>query len=72
VGGGAYRLYPTVAADAFGFVSRALDLTQGPPGSGPGQILAGSTWSFQYWHRNAAAGGAGFNLSDAFAATFTP
>jgi hypothetical protein len=72
VSGGAYRLYPTIPADAFGFVSRPLDLTQGPPGSGSGQILPGSTWCFQYWHRNAAAGGAGFNLSDAFAATFVP
>jgi len=36
------------------------------------QITPGSTWSFQLWYRNPAAGGAGFNLSDGLRLRFCP
>lgn len=47
-----------------------LDFGAAPLNSGPGQVLSGSTWSFQYWYRDPAAGGAGFNTSDALAIEF--
>ena len=36
------------------------------------QITAGSTWLFQAWFRDPAAGGAAFNLSDARQIEFLP
>ena len=38
--------------------------------SGPCQIQPGSTWNFQAWYRDQAAGGAGYNLSDALRLSF--
>lgn len=38
----------------------------------PGAISAGQTKYFQFWYRNPAAGGAGFNLSDALGVPFCP
>jgi len=35
-------------------------------------IQAGEAWRFQFWYRNPAGGGAGFNLSDALLVTFCP
>jgi hypothetical protein len=35
-------------------------------------ITPGSTWTFQFWYRDLAAGGAGFNLSNELSATFCP
>jgi len=35
-------------------------------------LTAGSTWNFQAWYRDPAAGGAGFNLSDALELTVCP
>ena len=55
---------PPVTADGFGDVARPLDLTLPPADAGPGMIQAGDTWNFQFWYRDPAAGGAGFNLSD--------
>ncbi|MCB9916323.1 MAG: PQQ-dependent sugar dehydrogenase [Planctomycetes bacterium] len=75
VGGGSlgiFRLSPPVTADAFGDAGRAVDFTVSPANSGPGMITAGSTWNFQFWYRDPAAGGSGFNLSNAVSATFCP
>lgn len=36
------------------------------------QITPGTTWNFQAWFRDPAAGGAGSNLSNAIAVTFRP
>lgn len=49
-----------------------LDLTSPPSSGGPGHIQAGSTWNFQAWFRDPAAGMSGFNLSNANAITFAP
>lgn len=45
-----------------------LDYTNLPSG---GDILPGSTWTFQAWFRDPAAGGAGFDTSDALRMRFT-
>jgi hypothetical protein len=47
-----------------------LDLTDPP--SVDGTILPGSTWYFQAWYRDPAAGGSNFNLSDGVGVTFQP
>jgi len=56
---------PIVNASQFGEVTFDVNL----PST---QIDAGETWFFQYWYRNPAAGGAGFNLSDAVGVPFCP
>ena len=69
---GIFRLNPAQVISVFGDLSRPVDLTAPPAGSGAGQIQAGDTWNFQFWYRDVAAGGAGFNLSDAVSVTFCP
>ncbi len=68
VTGGVTRL-PVLITDALGAAEQDLDVTL-PLHAG--QITAGSTWFFQFWYRDPAAGGAAFNLSDALGATFCP
>jgi hypothetical protein len=72
VGGGTFRLYPPQQTDAFGDLVRPLDLTVPPANGGPGMIQAGDVWNFQFWYRDPAAGGAGFNFSDGLSVTFCP
>ncbi len=67
VTGGAFRLQVT-QIDPTGTVTHALDITNPP--NPHGQISSGDTWNFQCWYRDPAAGGSGFNLSDAREATF--
>lgn len=56
------------AADSSGSASRTLDLT-----TYPGTLLAPmTTASFQFWYRDTAAGGAGFNTSTAIWSPFFP
>lgn len=69
VAGGINRL-PVVTADTNGVASFTMNFTN-PPQTG-GQITPGSTWYFQYWYRDPASGGAGFNLSQAMGAIFCP
>jgi hypothetical protein len=65
-----YRLLPPVQMDAFGATSWSLDLTAPPqPGS---EILPGSTWHFQFWHRDDPSQGSGSNLSDAIQISWWP
>lgn len=66
---GLFRLRPLDYADGAGHVVRALDFDAL---TGSGQILGGSTWCFQYWYRDQAAGGTGTNLTDAVQVTFCP
>jgi len=72
VAGPFFRLGPPVQIDAGGSVSRLLDFTSSPADSGPGEILAGSTWYFQLWYRDPDGGFSGFNLTDGLRATFLP
>lgn len=70
VGGGVLRLLPPVSTGASGSCALALDFTHAS--SSASQIDAGETWNFQFWFRDVAAGGAGFNLSNGLSATFCP
>lgn len=66
------RLNPLTVSDADGFVDKGVDLGQGPLAAGAFAVTAGSTWNFQYAYRDAAAGGAQFNATNAAAVTFCP
>jgi len=73
VGGGGLgilRLAPPIVLDAAGAGSRFVDLSAPPAAGGPGAILAGSTWNFQFWYRDPAGGPHGSNLSDGLEVTF--
>lgn len=66
VGGGLHRL-------PVGTASKAMELrfpvdNTLPPAT---NLTAGSTWNFQAWFRDLAAGGAGYNLSDGVSILFT-
>lgn len=69
VGGDLFR-FSTVQTTSMGTASFLLDnrnLPFGAPSFAPGQ-----TANFQFWFRDAAGGGAGFNFSNALAVTFEP
>ncbi len=63
------RLGPAQLFNASGHANRPVDFTA-PPVPG-GQILAGSTWTFQLWYRDVHLGYA-FNLSESLEVKFTP
>ncbi len=69
VGSPQYRLGVT-STDGVGFALQSFDATA-PPSAG-GQVTAGSRWYFQFWFRDTAAGGAGFNTSEGLVVDFTP
>ncbi|MBI5362318.1 MAG: YncE family protein [Planctomycetes bacterium] len=72
VTGSAFRLGPATTAPG-GVNARLLNFAAPPAGSGPGQVLPGSTWYFQYRYRNVNGPlGTGYNQSDALQVTFTP
>jgi hypothetical protein len=68
--GDIWRIQPALVTDVLGAASLALDFSD--PTSHTSQISAGETWNFQFWYRDTASSGAGFNLSDAMSATFCP
>ena len=51
-------------------VTYLMDFTSPPQPDA--EITAGSTWFFQFWFRDPAAGGAFFNLSNGLRAKFCP
>lgn len=65
--GGPFTRLPLQQVDASGSLQTNIPLGQASSG---GSITPGSTWYFQFWYRDPAAGGSGFNLSDALSATF--
>ena len=67
VGGFIQRMYRIASTDSSGTAQRAVDWTKGYANS----IVPGPLY-FQYWFRDTAAGNSGFNLSNAFHATFLP
>jgi hypothetical protein len=70
LGGGVLRLLPAVGTGNSGSAVVPLDFDD--PSSSASQITPGSTWNFQFWYRDTASLGAGFNLSNALSATFCP
>ena len=73
VGGQTFRIQPPAQFNGSGVVTRAVDFTSPPAGSGGGAITAGSSWNFQFWFRDPMGpGGNGFNLSDGLNASFIP
>jgi hypothetical protein len=69
--GGAIGRYSASAASSgsAGVLTLELDLGALPTPTGPAPALAGQTWSFQCWHRDANPGPTS-NFSDAVAVTF--
>lgn len=70
VGGAPVFRLPLEAAAAGNTLTHAYDNTSPPFAAG--QVFAGQTWNYQAWFRDPAAGGANFDLSDAYSVTFTP
>lgn len=68
VGGFIGRLPVTTTAG--GQLTSTLDVTS-PPNLAV-QVTPGSTWFFQAWFRDMAAGGSNFDLSDGLEVSFTP
>ena len=66
---GVVRLWPPTTINGAGQASRQLDYTQLPA---QGQITNGSTWNFQLYYRDPAAGMSGFNLTAGVEVTFAP
>ena len=64
--GGQTRRLPVQQADFFGDASYALDFTTSPASD----VTADSTWNFQFWYRDPAAGSPNFNLSDGLEVLF--
>ncbi len=69
---GIFRLNPPSHTDLAGSSQRLLEFTELPASHGLGKIVIGSTWYFQFWYRDPAAGMTGFNLSDGLQALFYP
>ncbi|MFT5153419.1 MAG: hypothetical protein ACI841_003419 [Planctomycetota bacterium] len=65
--GSVHRLPVSIASG--NSMSLAVDYNALPPA---GAIGAGSTWNFQAWFRDPAAGGAAYDLSDGLELSFTP
>ena len=70
-GAGLFRFHP-IQTNGIGDAAFPLDFSSPPAGSGAGQLLPGARWYFQFWYRDAIAGGAGYNLSDGLQVDFCP
>lgn len=68
VAGVTFRI-PVVVVNVFGDAVHALDIPSVPSAAG---IAAGTTRLFQFWYRDPAGGGAGFNSSDGLQVKFCP
>jgi len=66
--GGITRRLPVLMTDAFGDASYSLDLSD--QGLSSHIIEPANTWNFQFWFRDTAFGGNGFNFSDGLKVTF--
>jgi len=68
---GTYRL-PVQQADSFGDVYCTIDFNTPPASSGPGQLVDGMEWNFQFWYRDPPGVNATFNLSNALRVVICP
>lgn len=71
-GFGLFRLNPPSSTDASGRIERAVDYSGPPMSFPPGEVLAGSTWYFQFWYRDPHGPVATSNLSQGLAISFCP
>jgi hypothetical protein len=53
-----------------GSISLVLDLAQTPTPTGLVAVVAGETWNFQGWHRDAVAGNATSNFTNGLSIAF--
>lgn len=67
-----FRFPNTLVITASGMVSQEVPYSAPPLSSGPGAVQAGSTWTFQLWHRDTGAMSAGWNTSSAATIQFAP
>lgn len=72
VAGPQQRLGPILNASPSGFLDRTTNFTLPPLGAGANQVLAGSTWNFQYTYRDPASGGTNFDSTNGLRITFCP
>jgi hypothetical protein len=70
LGGSVQRILPAVTLSAEGKGIHQVDFED--PSQPTAQITPGSTWYFQFWYRDSAAGIGDFNLSNGLSATFCP
>lgn len=71
VGGPLYRVLPAIVCDFLGSAVMPLDVNTPAPLAAP--FLPGTTYNFQFWHRdNNGPGGSGYNWSDGLEITFCP
>jgi subtilisin family serine protease len=68
VGGTVVRM-PVITSNGFGDAVQPVDLMHLPQGK---VVAPGDQRLFQFWYRNPAGGGAGFNLSDGLSVVFCP
>ncbi|MFT4540366.1 MAG: choice-of-anchor B domain-containing protein [Planctomycetota bacterium] len=69
---GLFRLEPAVLVDGSGNAGWMVDYSSPPASTGPGALIVGSTWNFQFWYRDPAGGPGGFNLTDGISLQFCP
>lgn len=55
---------PALQTDGVGAATQGVPFAAPQQSFGPAALVAGSSWNFQFWYRDPAAGGAGFNLSN--------
>ncbi len=67
--GGSVTRFGVQGTNEFGDADRLIDYAALPGSAG---VAVGATRYFQFWYRNPAAGGAGFNLSDGLSVRFCP
>ncbi|MEL6713978.1 MAG: PQQ-dependent sugar dehydrogenase, partial [Planctomycetota bacterium] len=72
VGGGPIGIerLPLTVSNGAGIATLAVDPTSAPFDQGPTALQPGSTWTFQYWHRDTTS--AGFAFTSALSIRFTP
>lgn len=67
VSGGVERLIPATVIQPDGTATKQVDNTAAPAA---GKLVPGSSWNFQFWFRDPAGGGSGYNLTDGVSARF--
>jgi len=72
VGGGGVGVFRlgVLCTDAGGGAALKVSYDSPAQAAGPGALLPGTVWNVQFWYRDPAAGGSGFNFSDALCLTF--